>query len=110
MTHSTLTKAEVMQFGLICKVTHERFLQGSGLGDNIFEFDGAENLTLNQEPVQQFITLPQLQTPNPVTARPLGDNASVQFRNNIFIGKGDKLVRADGDDGDGSSGYGHNGL
>ena len=36
------------------------------------------------------------------------DNASVQYRNCIFIGKGDKLVRADGDDGDGSSGYGHN--
>ena len=38
------------------------------------------------------------------------DNASVQYRNCIFIGKGDKLVRADGDDGDGSSGYGHNGT
>ena len=37
------------------------------------------------------------------------DNASVQYRNCIFIGKGDKLVRADGEDGDGT-GYGHNGL
>ena len=34
----------------------------------------------------------------------------MQYRNCIFIGKGDKLVRADGEDGDGSSGYGYNGT
>ena len=61
--------------------------QGSGLGDNIFEFDGAKTLTHNQEPVLQSITLPRLRTPNPVRHDHWRDNVSVQFRNNIFIGK-----------------------
>ena len=112
MTHLMLIKdGEVVQFGLIVQGYSRNASQGSGLGDNIFEFDGAENSDAQQELVQQSIILQQLRTPSLVMAQPLGETTHrFNSRNNIFIGKGDKLVRADGDDGDGSSGYGHNGT
>ena len=99
------------QFGLIVQGYSRNASQGSGLGDNIFEFDGAENSDAQprtRAAIYNFTTIANTESGDGTTT--WRDNASVQFRNNIFIGKGDKLVRADGDDGDGSSGYGHNGT
>jgi len=38
------------------------------------------------------------------------DGARVQYRNSTFMDLGEKLVRPDGDDGDGAQGYGFNGT
>lgn len=99
------------QFGLIVQGYSRDASQGSGLGDNIFEFDGAENSDAQprtRATIYNFTTVANTESGDGTTT--WRDNASVQYRNCIFIGKGDKLVRADGEDGDGSSGYGHNGT
>ena len=99
------------QFGLIVQGYSRNASQGSGLGDNIFEFDGAENSDAQprtRAAIYNFTTIANTESGDGTTT--WRDNASVQFRNNIFIGKGDKLVRVDEEDGDGSSGYGHNGT
>ena len=98
------------QFGLIVQGYSRNASQGSGLGDNIFEFDGAENSDAqpHSATIYNFTTVANTESGDGTTT--WRDNASVQYRNCIFIGKGDKLVRADGEDGDGSSGYGHNGT
>ena len=99
------------QFGLIVQGYSRDANQGSGLGDNIFELDGAENSDAQPRTrctFYNFTTVANTESGDGTTT--WRDNASVQYRNCIFIGKGDKLVRADGDDGDGSSGYGHNGT
>ncbi len=99
------------QFGLIVQGYSRDANQGSGLGDNIFEFDGAENSDAQprtRATIYNFTTVANTESGDGTTT--WRDNASVQYRNCIFIGKGDKLVRADGDDGDGSSGYGFNGT
>lgn len=99
------------QFGLIVQGYSRNASQGSGLGDNIFEFDGAENSDAQprtRATIYNFTTVANTESGDGTTT--WRDNASVQYRNCIFIGKGDKLVRADGEDGDGSSGYGHNGT
>ena len=99
------------QFGLIVQGYSRDANQGSGLGDNIFEFDGAENSDAQprtRATIYNFTTVANTESGDGTTT--WRDNALVQYRNCIFIGKGDKLVRADGDDGDGSSGYGHNGT
>ena len=99
------------QFGLIVQGYSRDASQGSGVGDNIFEFDGAENSDAQprtRAAIYNFTTIANTESGDGTTT--WRDNASVQYRNCIFIGKGDKLVRADGDDGDGSSGYGHNGT
>lgn len=99
------------QFGLIVQGYSRNASQGSGLGDNIFEFDGAENSDAQprtRATIYNFTTVANTESGDGTTT--WRDNASVQYRNCIFIGKGDKLVRADGEDGDGSSGYGYNGT
>ena len=85
--------------------------QGSGIGDNAFETDGAEDS--DAQPVTTTTIYNATVVGNPgdgdggIVWR---DNARVQYRNCIFMDLGEKLVRPDGDDGDGASGYGHNGT
>ena len=85
--------------------------QGSGIGDNCFETDGAEDS--DAEPVTtaaiyNFTVVGQYDAGDGGTV--WRDNARVQYRNCIFMDLGEELVRFDGDDGDGASGYGHNGT
>lgn len=85
-------------------------VQGSGVGDNIFEMDGAE-----QSDVQPFTTsviynVTAIGMPNGDGATTWRDGARVQFRNMLFVDIGEELVRNDGDDGDGGEGYGNNGT
>ena len=97
-------------YGLIVQGSSQDKKQGSGVGDNCIETDGAEDsdaqpMTIK---VSNFT----------VVGNPAGgdggtawrDNARVQYDSCIWMDLGEKLVRPDGDDGDGQSGYGHNGT
>lgn len=99
------------QFGLIVQGYSVDASQGSGVGDNCFEVDGAEDSDaqpVTTAGIYNFTVVGQpIDGDGGTTWR---DNARVQYRNCIFMELGEKLVRFDGDDGDGASGYGYNGT
>ncbi len=99
------------QFGLIVQGYSADASQGSGVGDNCFETDGAEDSDAQPVTTTLFYNFTVVGQPidgdGGTTWR---DGARVQYRNCIFMELGEKLVRPDGDDGDGASGYGHNGT
>jgi hypothetical protein len=79
------------------------------VGDNCFETDGAEDSDaqpVTTAAIYNFTVVGQPGSGDGGTT--WRDNARVQYRNCIFMDLGEKLVRDDGDDGDGASGYGHN--
>ncbi len=85
--------------------------QGSGVGDNIFEIDGAEDS--DAQPVTTATIYNATAIGNPGDgdgATVWRDNARVQYRNCIFMDCGEKIVRPDNKDGDGANGYGYNGT
>ena len=85
--------------------------QGSGVGDNAFETDGAEDS--DWQPVTTAAIYNTTVIGQPIDGDGLTtwrDNARVQYRNSIFMDCGDEVVRFDNLDGDGASGYGHNGT
>jgi len=85
--------------------------QGSGVGDNCFEHDGAEDS--DWQPVTTTAIYNATVIGQPVHgdgATAWRDNARVQYRNCIFMDCGEKVVRFDNVDGDGANGYGHNGT
>lgn len=85
--------------------------QGSGVGDNAFELDGAEDS--DWQPVTTAViynatVIGQPKSGDHGTA--WRDGARVQFRNCIFMDLGEKLIQNDNVDGDGANGYGFNGT
>ncbi len=101
----------VAQFGLIVQGFSCDADQGSGVGDNAIEIDGAEDS--DWQPVTtcsiyNFTVIGQPVDGDGLTA--WRDNARVQYRNCIFMDCGEQVVRFDNIDGDGGSGYGHNGT
>jgi hypothetical protein len=87
--------------------------QGSGVGDNGFETDGAEDS--DYQPVTTATIYNATFIGQPVDGAGDGatawrDNARVQYRKCIFMDCGEKVVRFDNVDGDGAQGYGHNGT
>ncbi len=85
--------------------------QGSGVGDNCFETDGAEDS--DWQPVTTTAIYNATVIGQPVDgdgATAWRDNARVQYHNCIFMDCGEKVVRPDNIDGDGANGYGHNGT
>lgn len=100
-----------MQFGLIVQGHSDDAPQGSGVGDNVFELDGAEDSDAQPVTTSTFYNFT-------VVGQPLDgdhgtawrDNARAQFRNCIFMDLGEELIRLDNSDGDGGSGYGFNGT
>lgn len=99
------------QFGLIVQGHSVDASQGSGVGDNCIEIDGAEDSDaqpVTTATIYNFTVIGQPIDGDGGTA--WRDNARVQFRNCIFMDLGERLVRADGDDGDGANGYGYNGT
>ncbi len=85
--------------------------QGSGVGDNCFETDGAEDS--DWQPVTTATIYNATVIGQPVDgdhATAWRDNARVQYRNCIFMDLGERLVSFDNQDGDGGSGYGFNGT
>ena len=100
------------QFGLIVQgYSILNANQGSGLGDNAIETDGAEDSDWQPVTTASMYNLTVIGQPlsgdNGTAWR---DNARVQYANCIFMDLGRELVQNDGDDGDGASGYGHNGT
>ena len=99
------------QFGLIVQGYSAVGSQGSGVGDNCIEMDGAENS--DWQPVTTATLYNMTVIGQPVSGdhgTAWRDNARVQVRNSIFMDLGERLVAFDNLDGDGGSGYGFNGT
>lgn len=85
-------------------------VQGSGVGDNIFEFDGAEQSDVQPRTTAVVYNVTAIGMPNGDGATTWRDNARVQYRNMMFVDIGEELVRLDNVDGDGGQGYGFGGT
>ena len=99
------------QFGLIVQGYSLDAPQGSGVGDNGFEVDGAEDS--DWQPVTTTTLYNCTFIGQPVDgdgATAWRDNARVQYRQCVFMDCGERVVRFDDIDGDGGNGYGHNGT
>ena len=99
------------QFGLIVQGHSANAAQGSGVGDNALEMDGAENS--DWQPVTTSTIYNMTVIGQPIDGdhgTAWRDGARVQIRNSIFMDLGERLVQNDNVDGDGGSGYGFNGT
>ena len=99
------------QFGLIVQGHSLDASQGSGVGDNAFELDGAEDSDWQPVTTATIYNCTVIGQPfdgDHLTA--WRDNARVQFRNCIFMDAGEQVVKFDNVDGDGANGYGFNGT
>jgi hypothetical protein len=99
------------QFGLIVQGYSVDAPQGSGVGDNCFETDGAEDSDwqpVTTASVYNFTVIGQPIDGDQGTA--WRDNARVQYHNCIFMDLGEELVKFDNIDTDGGHGYGWNGT
>ena len=99
------------QFGLIVQGFSAVAKQGSGVGDNCFEHDGAENSDASPATtgkIANFTVVGQPACGDGATV--WRDNCRMQYHNCIFMNIGEEIVRNDGDDGDGADGYGTNGV
>ncbi|MEI7835073.1 MAG: hypothetical protein WCK05_01520 [Planctomycetota bacterium] len=99
------------QFGLIVQGYSTNAAQGSGVGDNCFEIDGAEDS--DAQPVTTATIYNVTAIGQPIDGdhgTAWRDNANVQYRNCIFMDLGEVLVKNDNTDGDGGGGYGYNGT
>jgi hypothetical protein len=99
------------QFGLIVQGHSLDAAQGSGVGDNCFETDGAENSSW--QPVTTAAIYNCTVIGQPVSgddATAWRDNARVQYRKCVFMDMGEQIVQFDNIDGDGGSGYGFEGT
>ncbi len=87
--------------------------QGSGVGDNLCETDGAEDSFYQPVTTTTIYNLTAIGQPVPGAGdhgTAWRDNARVQYRNSIFMDLGEKLVAFDNVDGDGGDGYGAGGT
>jgi len=101
------------QFGLIVQGFSVDADQGSGVGDNIFEVDGAEMADAQPVTTATVYNFTAIGQPAPGAGdggTVWRDGARVQYRNCIIMDLGEKLVRPDWSDFEGSQGYGLNGT
>lgn len=99
------------QFGLLVQGYSLDASQGSGVGDNVFEMDGAEDSDwqpVSTAAIWNFTAIGQPLDGDRLTA--WRDNARIQFHNCIFMDGGEEVVGFDNVDGDGGHGYGFNGT
>jgi len=99
------------QFGLLVQGYSLNNSQGSGVGDNVFETDGAEDSDwqpVTTGTIYNFTVIGQPVDGDQATA--WRDNARLQYRNCIFMDTGEDVVHLDNVDGDGNHGYGFNGT
>jgi len=99
------------QYGLIVQGYSVDASQGSGVGDNCFETDGAEDS--DAQPVTTAIVYNFTVVGQPIDGdhgTAWRDNARVQYHNCIWMDLGEQLVKFDDVDGDGAHGYGYNGT
>jgi hypothetical protein len=95
-----------VQFGLIVQGYSTDGSQGSGLGDNCIEVDGAEDS--DAQPATTTVIANMTVIGNPDSgdgATAWRDNARVQYKNCIFMDIGEEVIRLDGNDTDGAQGY-----
>jgi hypothetical protein len=101
------------QFGLIVKGYSVAAAQGSGVGDNAIEADGAEQSHYQPVTTSALYNITVIGQPGS-TGSDHGvayrDGARLQVRNSIFMDLGERLVGLDNVDGDGGLGYGHSGT
>ena len=98
------------QFGLIVQGYCGTNKQGSGIGDNCFEMDGAEDAAAQPYGaalIYNFTTIGQPFDGDQGTE--WRDNMRAQFHNCVFMDVGDKMIKDGGDGGDGG-GYGSAGV
>jgi hypothetical protein len=104
------------QFGLIVQGYSANAAQGSGVGDNAIEIDGAEQSDYQPVTTGCLYNLTVIGNPGTTNANggdhglALRDNARVQVRQSIFMDLGERLLNNDNIDGDGGAGYGFNGT
>ena len=102
------------QFGLIVQGwSLPNASQGSGVGDNAVEIDGAEDSDYQPVTTTTLYNMTVIGFPGGDGLTTWRDGARVQYRNCIFMDGGEMIVRFDNRDGDspiGGSGYGHNGT
>ena len=101
------------QFGLLVQGYSVDAAQGSGVGDNLVETDGAENSDAQPVTTAVIYNFTALGQPTPGAGdhgTAWRDNARIQYRNCIFMNLGERLIGFDNLDGDGSQGYGFNGT
>lgn len=85
--------------------------QGSGVGDNGFETDGAENSDYQPQTRGVIYNATFIGQPTDGDrATAWRDNAGMQYRQCIFMDGGEEVVGFDDKDGDGAQGYGYNGT
>ena len=99
------------QFGLIVQGYSLNASQGSGVGDNLIEVDGAEQS--DWQPVTTGTIYNMTLIGQPVSGdhgTAWRDNARLQVRNSVMMDLGERLVAFDNVDGDGGAGYGNNGT
>src|SRR5262245_25571063 len=99
------------QFGLLVQGYSLNANQGSGVGDNCFETDGAEDS--DWQPVTTAVVYNCTVIGQPIDGdqgTAWRDNARVQYRNCVFMDLGEDLVHLDNKDGDGANAYGFNGT
>ncbi|MBI1368393.1 MAG: hypothetical protein GC162_07030 [Planctomycetes bacterium] len=80
--------------------------QGSGVGDNMFETDGAEDAFA--QPVTTAVIYNATAIGQPIAGdqgTAWRDGARIQYRNCIFMDLGEQLIANDDNDGDGAIGY-----
>ena len=82
--------------------------QGSGVGDNCFETDGAEDCFAQPVTTGVIYNATVVGQYNGDGATTWRDNCRLQYRNCIFMNIGEELVRFDDDDTDGALGYSGN--
>lgn len=100
-----------VQFGLIVQGYSVDAAQGSGVGDNCIEIDGAE--MADAQPVTTTRIYNMTVVGQPIKGdhgTAWRDNARVQYRNCVWTEVGEKLVKNDGDAGEGMGSYGFNGT
>ena len=101
------------QFILIVQGYSANASQGSGVGDNAFETDGAEDSDaqpVTTSAIYNCTVIGQPDNNGGDHGTAWRDNARVQYHNCIFMDIGEQVVKNDGDDGDGALGYGANGT
>lgn len=99
------------QFVLIVQGYSLDAASGSGTCDKAFEIDGSERA--DDQPVTTAAIYNATVIGQPAVARngiTYRDGARVQMRNSIVMDVGNKAIRNDGNDGEGSGGYGLNGT
>lgn len=101
-----------IQFGLIVQGYSANAVQGSGVGDNCLEMDGAEDSDAQPVTTATMYNLTVIGQPvDGDDGTAWRDNARVQLRNCIFMDLGENLVQVENSDGCAlTHGYGFNGT